>query len=193
MDAIYSYTIKMFYKRANKTQKSQLITDVPMAKFEARIKTSRRFRVFLSRNRVHQIEDPETGRKWVINLEERVCECQDFYEYQSPCSHAIAAARHKEIDPIGLFLSAYTTRQYRHTYSQPLPPVSIQELTTDDKVLPPIIRKQAGRPRIKRIRKGAWNRKQTRCTSCLEWGHNKRSCRGQPVSSGRRQRAQDWL
>ena len=43
MDAIYSYTIKMFYERANKTQKSQLITDVPMAKFEARMKTSRRF------------------------------------------------------------------------------------------------------------------------------------------------------
>ena len=29
--------------------------------------------------------------------------------------------------------------------------------------------------------------------NCLEWGHNKRSYRGQPVSSGRRQRAQDWL
>ena len=100
---------------------------------------------------MHQIKDSETGRKWVVNLEERVCECQDFYEYQSPCSYAIAAARHEEIDPIGLFLSAYTTRQYRHTYSQLLPPVSIQELTTDDKVLPPIIRKQAGRSRIKRI------------------------------------------
>jgi hypothetical protein len=37
---------------------------------------------------------------------------------------------------------------------QPLPPVSIQELITDDKVVPPIIQKQAGRSRIKCIRKG---------------------------------------
>ena len=29
--------------------------------------------------------------------------------------------------------------------------------------------------------------------NCLEWGHNRRSCRGQLVSSGRRQRAYDWL
>jgi hypothetical protein len=81
MDAIYSYTMKIFYERANKVQKSQLIANVPLVKFEARIKTSRRFRVFPSENSVHQIKDPETGRKWVVNLEERVCECQNFYEY----------------------------------------------------------------------------------------------------------------
>ena len=158
----------MFYKRAKKVQKSQLIADIPIAKFEARVKTSRRFRSFLSGNRVYQIKDLETGLKWVINLEEKVCEYRDFYKYQPPCSHAITAARHEEIDPIGLFLSAYTTRQYQDTYSRLLLPVSIQELATNDKVLPPIIRKQAGRLRTKRIRKGAWNRKQTRCTNCLD-------------------------
>jgi hypothetical protein len=46
-----------------------------MAKFEARMKTSRRFRGFHSGNKLHQIEDAETGRKWDANLEERVCEC----------------------------------------------------------------------------------------------------------------------
>ena len=110
MDAIYSYTMKMFYERANRVQKSQLIADVPLAKFEGRMKISRRFRVFPSGNRVHQIEDPETGRKWVINLEERIYEYQNFYKYQSPCSHTIATTRYKEIDPISLFIPAYTTR-----------------------------------------------------------------------------------
>jgi hypothetical protein len=33
--AIYFYTIKMFYERANKVQKSQLIANVPLVKFEA--------------------------------------------------------------------------------------------------------------------------------------------------------------
>ena len=27
----------------------------------------------------------------------------------------------------------------------------------------------------------------------MDWGHNKKGCRNQPVSSGRRQRARDWL
>src|ERR1700761_4207818 len=66
-------------------------------------------------------------------------------------------------------------------------------LAVDNNIKPPVLRKQAGRPRTKRIRKGAWERKQTRCSNCLDWGHNKRSCRGQPVSSGRRERARDWL
>lgn len=45
----------------------------------------------------------------------------------------------------------------------------------------------------KRIRKGAWKKTQTRCSCCLECGHNKRGYRGQPVPSGRRERARDWL
>ena len=87
----------------------------------------------------------------------------------------------------------HLTRVYRKTYSHPLPPISIEDLAVDNNIKPPILRKQAGRPRTKRIRKGAWERKQTRCSNCLDWGHNKRSCRGQPVSSGRRESARDWL
>src|SRR6266536_3457940 len=71
--------------------------------------------------------------------------------------------------------------------------IRFKYLAVDNNIKPPILRKQAGRPRARRIRKGAWQRKQTRCGNCLDWGHNKKSCRGQPVSSGRRERARDWL
>jgi hypothetical protein len=87
----------------------------------------------------------------------------------------------------------YTTTQLRASYSHPLVPISLYELVPDTTIQPLILKKQAGRPRTKRIRKGAWKRKQTRCSSCLEWGHNKRGCRGQPVPSRRRERARDWL
>jgi hypothetical protein len=69
----------------------------------------------------------------------------------------------------------------------------LEALIIDTTIQPPIIKKQVGRPRTKRIRKGSWNRKQTRCSTCIDWGHNKKDCRNQPVSSGRRQRARDWL
>jgi hypothetical protein len=59
--------------------------------------------VFPSGNGIAQVEDPESGRKWIVNLPENKCDCGDFYEYQSPCSYAITAARYAEIDPITLF------------------------------------------------------------------------------------------
>ena len=102
-------------------------------------------------------------------------------------------AKYRAEDPLSFFYDAYSTRVYRKTYSHPLPPISIEDLVVDNNIKPPILRKQAGRPRTKRIRKGAWERKQTRCSNCLDWGHNKRSCRGQPVSNGRRERARNWL
>jgi hypothetical protein len=94
---------------------------------------------------------------------------------------------------MSLFYHVYTTAQLRASYSRLLVPISLQELVPETTIQPPILKRQAGRPRTKRIRKGAWKRNQTRCLSCLEWGHNKRGCRGQPVPSGRRERARDWL
>jgi len=69
----------------------------------------------------------------------------------------------------------------------------LDNLVIDPIIQPPILKKQAGRPKTKRIRKGAWKRKQTRCSTCLDWGHNKGTCRNQPISSGRRERAREWL
>ena len=69
----------------------------------------------------------------------------------------------------------------------------MDNLAIDNTIKPPIIRKQAGCPCIKRIRKGAWKRRQTQCSNCLNWGHNQRTCRGQPVSSGRKEHVYDWL
>ena len=67
------------------------------------MKTYRRYRVFTSGNGIGQVEDPESGRKWTVNLAENECDCTDFYEYQSPCSHAIAAARFLDVNPISIY------------------------------------------------------------------------------------------
>jgi hypothetical protein len=185
--------MKMVYDRLHTPQKSPLLADIPMAKFQARLKTSRRYYVSPSSTGIYQVEIPDSGRKHIVNLAKKECDCGSFYEYQSPCAHAIAAAKYQAKDPLSFFYNTYSTTAYRKTYGHPLPPISIEDLVVDDNIKPPILRKQASRPRTKRIRKGAWRRTQTRCSNCLDWGHNKKSCRGQPVSSGRRERARDWL
>ena len=71
---------------------------------------------------------PDSGFKYVVNLVDRVCDCEDFYEYQGPCTHAIAACMHQGDDPLALFINQYTTDYFRRTYSHPLIPISINGL-----------------------------------------------------------------
>ena len=73
-----------------------------------------------------------------------------------------------------------------------MPLLSITNLPSDLAILPLLIVKKQGRPREKRIRKGALKRKQTKCTNCLQLGHNKRRCVAQPARNGRAERARDW-
>ena len=55
---------------------------------------------------------------------------------------------------------------------------------------PPDYQKQRGRPQTKRIRKGAYKRKETKCGNCGGTKHNAHTCRNAPKNT-RRQRAQD--
>jgi hypothetical protein len=71
--------MKTVYDRSTICQKLDTITVIPMAKFQDRLKTSRRYQVFPSGSEIAQVEDPESGRKWVVNLPENECECGDFY------------------------------------------------------------------------------------------------------------------
>jgi hypothetical protein len=65
--------------------------------------------VFPSGNGIFQVEIPDTGMKYIVNLAERLCDCKDFYEYQGPCTHAIAAIQRQGDDPLAFFLNRYTT------------------------------------------------------------------------------------
>jgi hypothetical protein len=155
IDAIYSKCIKIVYNRLHTPQKSPLLADIPMGKFQARLKTSRRYYVSPLSTRIYQIKIPDSGRKHIVNLANKECDCGSFYEYQSPCAHAIAAAKYQAKDPLSFFYNTYSTTVYRKTYVHPLPPISIEDVVVDDNIKPPILWKQAGRPRTKRIRKGA--------------------------------------
>ena len=158
IDKIYSLTMKMVYDRFHRTQKSPYLANTPIAKFQARVQTSRRYQVLPSGNNLFQVQVPDSGKKYVVNLQDKSCDCKDFYQYQSPCSHAIAAVKYDGKNPLDLFVSFYITETYRSTYRHPLPPISIEDLIIDDNIKPPTIRKQAGCPRTKRIRKGAWKK-----------------------------------
>jgi hypothetical protein len=73
-----------------------------------------------------------------------------------------------------------------------MPPLSIENLPSNPTISPPLIAKKRGRLKEKRIRKGALKRKHTKCSNCLQLGHNKRRCVTQPARNGRAERARNW-
>ena len=81
MDAIYSKAMKIVHDRLRKLQQSLHIADIPIAKFNARLRISRRYACSKSSFGVYQVEIPESGIKYIVNLAEKICECKDFYQY----------------------------------------------------------------------------------------------------------------
>ena len=70
MDSIWTTVIKTFYDRFQRPQKSTILADIPYIKFQERYKMSRRYRVFESGQGIYQVEIPDSGRKFIVNLRE---------------------------------------------------------------------------------------------------------------------------
>jgi hypothetical protein len=147
--------------------------------------------VFESGNGIYQVQIPNSGRKFIVNLKERRCDCMNFQEYLSPCTHAIVACRYEAEDPFDYADWIYLVEAYRATYSRFLLPVNINNLPSEEGVLPLVFQKQHGRPLTKRIQKGGWKRKTMHCSNCHGTDHNIRKCRHAPALHGRQQRARD--
>jgi len=172
MDEIYTWIMQKVYERHHRNQCSTEIADVPLSKFKDRLANSQRYRVVQSRNRVYQVQIPDSRTKCIVNLKEQTCECTWFEEYSSLCTHAIAACRFEAEDLYKLFDKRYSTSVYRDTYSYFVQPISIENLQSQDGILPPVFKKQRGRPATKQIRKGAWKQKETKCSKYSRTGYN---------------------
>jgi hypothetical protein len=193
VDTIWSTMMKTIYKRYNEIQKNSILCDIPYTKFQKRLKDSQRYQVSASRINLFQVQIPETDIKYIVNLKENSCSCNNFFQYRGPCSHAIAACRYQIEDPFDYFDTVYFVRKFRKTYEVPMTPVSTENLVPSMDLNPPKLIRKRGRPQKKRIRKSSWNKKEVKCGNCFGFGHNKRSCTNQPGrKNGRGERARDW-
>ena len=89
------------------------------------------------------------------------------------------------------FLKPLSIKNLPSNLSITSPLLFILKLNAKKGILPPIAKKQRSRPKTKRIRKGAYKRKETHCRNCKETGHNIRCCPHAPAPYGRQQRARD--
>ena len=189
MDSIWTTVMKTFHNRFQRPQKSQVLADTPYDKFQERFKASRRYKVYESGQGIYQVEIPDSGRKFIVNLCQRLCDCKNFFEFQGPCAHAIIACRYDGEDPFDYFGAFYTLEVYRKTYRRSITPISIENLAADSFIQPPKLVKKRGRPKATRIRRKTKGKR--KCGKCGELGHNTRSCI-EANRSGRGERARQW-
>ena len=117
-----------------------------------RYDNSRRWRVLALTELQVQVKDGE-GREHVVDFEAEDCTCNMWREYLSSCAHAIVGSRSLRRDPYLLFDRAYTILNYRLTYQQGLPSVTMQDIPCFPNLLSPLVVRKQGRPRVRQIRK----------------------------------------
>ncbi|KAA0043528.1 MuDRA-like transposase [Cucumis melo var. makuwa] len=105
----------------------------------------------------YQFHVKDLDKEEVVNLQTKECTCKEFQAEQLPCSHAIAAARDRNINVYSLCANYYTNECLLAAYAEAVYPVANQSdwKTSEDyvhmTVLPPKVVKRVGRSKKKRI------------------------------------------
>ncbi|KAL9677327.1 hypothetical protein QQ045_005555 [Rhodiola kirilowii] len=96
-----------------------------------------------------------THETFMVNVPSRSCSCRTWDLTGIPCSHACATISHIQGNPTDYVHQSYRKRAFMKTYEsyiQPIPGPSEWPHQDGETVLPPIFRRQPGRPRRRCIR-----------------------------------------
>ncbi|KAL4016884.1 hypothetical protein IC575_024546 [Cucumis melo] len=135
----------------------------------------------------YQFHVKDLDKEEVVNLRTKECTCKEFQAKQLPCSHAIAAARDRNINVYSLCANYYTNECLLAAYAEAVYPVGNQSdwKTSEDyvhmTVLPPKVVKRVDRPKKKRIPSVGEAPKLHKCGRCKQIGHNRLTCTN-PIS-----------
>ncbi|KAH7861908.1 hypothetical protein Vadar_032518 [Vaccinium darrowii] len=139
------------------------------------------------------------GAQYKVNIPKRYCGCRKWEISGIPCIHAIAALGFNNLEPLDYVDDCYKVETYMKIYENSMGPINGKDMwpSTDNvPLLPPDVKKRAGRPKKARRREpeeppkdpcrmGRRGIKMT-CRKCGKVGHNKRGCKnkGQRVNDG---------
>ncbi|GMY09077.1 hypothetical protein FCV25MIE_04316 [Fagus crenata] len=130
------------------------------------------------------------GKQYKVDLERQTCSCFKWELTGIPCCHGVVAILHKKLKPENYVNACYHTSTYLRIYSHLLLPTNGSELwpkALGSIVLPPIFKKQPGRPNKQKRRKdidevqNPYKMKKAgyaqKCSLCHQVGHKKQSCK----------------
>ncbi|XP_071907708.1 uncharacterized protein [Coffea arabica] len=127
-------------------------------------------------------------RVYVVDISRRTCTCGSWQLSGIPCSHSIAAIQRDKSEPEHYVDPCYSKEAYLSTYNYTIAAMPSEDYWDSkgaEKVNPPKIRKQPGRPKKVRRREADEVRGTTstrkglvvHCKKCFRPGHNSRTCK----------------
>ena len=109
------------------------------------------------------------------------CSCRVWDVEEIPCAHALVVLRMLNLDTYSYVSEFYYRETLSATYNGCIQPVGShfdwRVVDSVMKILPPVFKRQAGRPRKQRIPSVGEFSSSTRCSNCNRKGHNSRTCK----------------
>lgn len=151
------------------------------------------YRAYVAGEYKYQVVGGMYGSKHAVDLEAHTCTCRRWQLSGIPCVHAICAIFAKKQDPALYVDEMLSQTKYTDAYSPIINPIAGENdwEQIDYPIAPPPYKRQAGRPKMKRIKEvgekmappapntAKMSRSQyvkMTCTTCGKKGHNLRGC-----------------
>ena len=137
-----------------------------------------------------QFEVQDISFRFVVNLDQKTCDCRRWDITGLPCRHAWTAINHMRLEGQHFISHNHTKAAYHAAYNIVINPIPQHTFwpndLNNDVCMPPENRRMPGRPQVQR-RKPAHEeggkkhlktglRKQYKCRNCGKSGHNKAKC-----------------
>lgn len=192
MDTLRSKLMSKLQKRYQKACCWQYsMTPRVMKKLQKISQNARTMKFSYSGETTYQVKDEDVS--YVVNTQERHCDCRIWDLTGIPCTHAAAVLLDRRQNLEDYCDTGLSKSWFLKTYSgiiNPIPDVIFWPEFKEGEVpevLPPELRRRSGRPKKSRKREDgeapavAQKRSCTlRCSRCMEFGHNQRTCAGGP-------------
>ena len=150
----------------------------------------------------------QTNKKtFVVDLISRSCTCGHFQANTIPCGHAFSFISYLQScfsnasTPGDYISNFFSLLSWQQTYASNISPISSTDISSTVQISAPTKeRKPQGRPKVKRFTVGDQRKKRRAqakldntmaalekgegsqaCTQCGDYGHNRRSCKGEKI------------
>ena len=112
-----------------------------------------------------------------VDLGARTCSCLLFQDLGYPCIHACSAALKAGVDIATLCIDERRVGSLQAVYQFGIVPVDLETIQPMA-LLPPLVQRQTGRPKVKRIRSRIEDSQKRVyfCSFCHKRGHNVKTC-----------------
>ncbi|XP_062103201.1 uncharacterized protein LOC133814221 [Humulus lupulus] len=149
------------------------------------IKEVRELLVATSNMFVFTVHDEET--EYIVNMENKTCNCQRFQCDDMPCSYAMAVIIHKNLNCYKYVSYYYKTDAYIATYEDSILPLGdhrsweLPQEILEHYILPPVLKCCPSRPKKTRYKGFNEPTVYRTCNRCELKGHTRRTCRNKPL------------